>query len=79
MVVNASAVELLDVESYVAETVGARPLLLWNLELDSLRADLGASLSHLPLGPRRTESTLEAFRPCRNPYIAKMFSKKQNP
>lgn len=38
---NASTVELLDLETYCTETVGARPLVAWNLELDSLRADLG--------------------------------------
>ena len=41
IVVNASTIELPDVEKYVAETVGDRPLVLWNLELDTLRADLG--------------------------------------
>ncbi len=39
--VNASTVELQDMERYVEETVGQRPLCLWNLELDTLRADLG--------------------------------------
>lgn len=49
--VNASTVELPDIERYVAEYVGDKPIVLWNLELDTLRADLGAactSLSSLP-------------------------------
>lgn len=41
IVVNASTIELLDLERYVEETVGERPLVMWNLELDTLRADLG--------------------------------------
>ncbi|KAL3160873.1 hypothetical protein ABBQ38_009267 [Trebouxia sp. C0009 RCD-2024] len=39
--VNASTVELVDIEKYVAEYVGDKPIVLWNLELDTLRADLG--------------------------------------
>ena len=39
--VNASTIELPDVEKYVAEYVGDKPIVLWNLELDTLRADLG--------------------------------------
>ena len=49
--VNASTVELPDIERYVAEYVGDKPIVLWNLELDTLRADLGAactSLTSLP-------------------------------
>ena len=41
--VNASTVELVDIEKYVAEYVGDKPIVLWNLELDTLRADLGKS------------------------------------
>ena len=43
LAVNASSVELVDVERYCAEWVGKRPLVLWNFELDTLRSDLGAS------------------------------------
>lgn len=41
IVVNASTVELTDIEKYIAETVGDKPLIIWNMELDTLRADLG--------------------------------------
>ncbi|KAK9826777.1 hypothetical protein WJX81_008050 [Elliptochloris bilobata] len=41
LAVNASSVELVDVEHYCAEWVGERPLVLWNIELDTLRSDLG--------------------------------------
>ena len=43
--VNASTVELVDIEKYVAEYVGDKPIVLWNLELDTLRADLGNHVS----------------------------------
>ena len=42
LAVNASSVELVDVERYCGECVRARPLVLWNIELDTLRSDLGA-------------------------------------
>lgn len=42
LAVNASSVELVDVERYCREYVGVRPLVLWNIELDTLRSDLGA-------------------------------------
>jgi hypothetical protein len=45
--VNASTVELPDIERYVAEYVGDKPIVLWNLELDTLRADLGAACTYL--------------------------------
>ncbi|KAK9841103.1 hypothetical protein WJX84_001350 [Apatococcus fuscideae] len=38
---NASCIELTDIEKYVAETVHDKPFILWNMELDTLRADLG--------------------------------------
>ncbi|KAK9865651.1 hypothetical protein WJX84_008406 [Apatococcus fuscideae] len=38
---NASCIELTDIEKYVAETVKEKPFILWNMELDTLRADLG--------------------------------------
>ena len=69
--VNASTVELLDVETYVAETVGQRPLVLWNLELDTLRADLGAlssctaSLRSCPLSVLLSTTAVEIPQPVR--------------
>lgn len=42
MCVNASTIELKDLESYASERVGSgKPLITWNMELDNLRADLG--------------------------------------
>jgi hypothetical protein len=48
IVINASAIELLEVEEYHKTTVKERPLVLWNLELDTLRADLGDHSPSLP-------------------------------
>jgi hypothetical protein len=46
--VNASTVELTDIEKYIQETVGDKPIIIWNMELDTLRSDLGeASSCHL--------------------------------
>ena len=39
--VNASTVELPELERYALETVKDRKLITWNMELDNLRADLG--------------------------------------
>jgi len=39
--VNASTVELTDIERYIQETVGDKPIIIWNMELDTLRSDLG--------------------------------------
>lgn len=56
IVVNASTIELPDIEKYAAEYVGDKPIVLWNLELDTLRADLGEQLSACCL-----HSTAELF------------------
>ena len=42
MAINASTIELADLETYVSECVGERPVISWCMELDTLRADLGA-------------------------------------
>lgn len=42
LAVNASTVELPDIERYTEQVAGNKPLILWNLGLDTLRADLGA-------------------------------------
>ena len=42
--VNASTVELTDIEKYIEATVGDKPLIIWNMELDTLRSDLGICL-----------------------------------
>lgn len=39
--VNASTVELADIEKYIEATVQNKPLIIWNMELDTLRSDLG--------------------------------------
>lgn len=41
IVLNASTIELLDLEAYTNEKIGNRPMITWNMELDTLRADLG--------------------------------------
>lgn len=41
IITNVTAVELPAVRKYVEEVVGDRPVILYNTELDTLRADLG--------------------------------------
>ncbi|KAL4447447.1 hypothetical protein ABPG75_004666 [Micractinium tetrahymenae] len=41
LALNASTVELTDLETYVNETVKERVVVTWNMELDTLRSDLG--------------------------------------
>lgn len=42
LVINLSCIELPAMEEYVKEVIGATKVLVtWNLELDSLRGDLG--------------------------------------
>lgn len=41
LVINATATELPFVEEYTRDVAKGRPVVLWNLELDSLRGDLG--------------------------------------
>jgi len=41
LALNASTVELPDLEAYTENKIAARPLVCWNMELDLLRADLG--------------------------------------
>ena len=48
LAINASSVELVDVERYCVECVRDRPLVLWNSELDTLRSDLGARRAPAP-------------------------------
>lgn len=45
LTVNASTVELTDIERYTEEVAGNKPLIMWNLGLDTLRADLGTCTS----------------------------------
>eukprot|EP01024_Parvocaulis_polyphysoides_P035231 TRINITY_DN3117_c0_g2_i1.p3 TRINITY_DN3117_c0_g2~~TRINITY_DN3117_c0_g2_i1.p3 ORF type:complete len:219 (-),score=34.05 TRINITY_DN3117_c0_g2_i1:192-848(-) len=41
IIVNASTVELADVEKYAIDVIQDKAFVTWNLELDTLRADLG--------------------------------------
>jgi hypothetical protein len=41
LTLNASTIELVDLQKYVAETIKDRVVVTWNMELDTLRADLG--------------------------------------
>lgn len=46
--VNASTVELTDIEKYIEATVREKPLIIWNMELDTLRSDLGMAPYYWP-------------------------------
>jgi len=69
LAINASSVELVDVERYCAEYVRDRPLVLWNSELDTLRSDLGARRAparsrRRPQASRRLQPASRAARAC---------------
>ena len=44
MAINITSIDLPPLEKYIAEYVEGRPMVLWNLELDTLRSDLGGSV-----------------------------------
>lgn len=46
MAINITSADLPPLERYVNEFVKGRALVLWNLELDTLRSDLGARSKH---------------------------------
>jgi hypothetical protein len=46
--VNASTIELPDIERYTTEVAGDKAVVLWNLGVDTLRADLGKTPLRTP-------------------------------
>lgn len=48
MAINMTSIDLPVLEKYVSEFIQDRPLITWNLELDTLRSDLGAPLLLCP-------------------------------